>query len=175
MGVILLRHTKPDGADGRCYGRSDLPLAPCFADHAARIARDLPQVVRIVTSPLLRCATLARHVAQARGLPVATDPDLTEIDFGAWEGQPWDTIPRHELDQWAADLLGARPHGGESVAQLRDRALPALARHARPYTLVVTHHGVIKAARSRVMGDDAWNSTLGFGEWITLDPQVLTC
>jgi alpha-ribazole phosphatase len=172
MGVILLRHTKPAGAQGLCYGRSDLAVGPCFAAHAAKIAQALPQATRIVTSPLARCAQLAQYIATARALPLTIDPRLTEMDFGAWEGMPWSDISRAELDAWAADLLHARPHGGESVAELRDRALPALRDHAAPDTLVVTHHGVIKCARWLVMGEGAWQSDLKFGAWQRFDPQV---
>ncbi len=172
MGVILLRHTKPADAQGLCYGRSDLALGPCFATHAAKITQELPDVARIVTSPLSRCAQLARYIADARALPLITDPRLTEIDFGAWEGVPWSDIPRAELDAWAADLLHARPHGGESVADLRARALPALRDHAAQDTLVVTHHGVIKCARHLVMGEDAWQSELKFGAWLRFERQV---
>lgn len=174
MGVTLLRHTKPVGAQGLCYGRTDLPLGPCFQKHAAKIAGTLPQVARIVTSPLSRCAALADYIATARALPLTTDPRLTEIDFGAWEGVPWADIPRADLDEWAADLLHARPHGGESVADLRARALPAMRDYATPDTLLVTHHGVIKCARWLVMGDDAWKSDLPFGHWITLSQTDLT-
>ena len=172
MGVILLRHTKPAGAQGLCYGRTDLAVGPCFAAHAACIARDLPQITRIVTSPLSRCALLAAYIAQARGLAVTTDPQLTEMDFGTWEGVPWADIPRSQLDDWANDLLQARPHGGESVAQLRARALRALQAHAAEDTLVVTHHGVIKCARWLLMGDAAWQSDLKFGNWLNFDPEV---
>lgn len=167
MGVTLLRHTKPLGGQGLCYGRTDLGVGPCFAKHAEQIVQDLPVVARIVTSPLSRCALLADYIGQARGLPVQVDPRLTEMDFAAWEGLLWSDIPRMELDAWAADLLHARPHGGESVAQLRDRALGALREHAQPGVLVVTHHGVIKCARWLLMGDDAWQSELKFGAWQT--------
>ncbi|MBR3371581.1 MAG: alpha-ribazole phosphatase [Rhodobacteraceae bacterium] len=174
MGMILLRHTKPDVAPGICYGRSDLALAPCFEETAQTVSRTLPDVARIVSSPLARCLQLARHVAQARALPLTIDPRLSEMDFGTWEGQPWDDIPRAQLDAWASDILHARPHGGETVAALRNRALAALRDHAAPATLVVTHHGVIKCARSLIMGNDAWQSSLAFGQWITIAPQVFT-
>lgn len=173
MDVTLLRHTQPDVAPGICYGRSDLGLAPCFADTARSIASSLPEVSRIVSSPLTRCLQLAQHVADARALPLSIDPRLTEMDFGTWEGQPWDAIPRDQLDAWARDILHARPHGGESVASLRTRTLAALRDHAAPATLVVTHHGVIKCARSLTMGDEAWQSSLPFGQWITVSTQVI--
>jgi len=171
--MILLRHTQPDVAAGICYGRSDLGLAPCFADTARGIIDTLPDVSRIVSSPLTRCLQLAQFVAQARALPVQIDPRLSEMDFGTWEGQPWDAIPRDQLDAWARDIMHARPHGGESVAALRARTLAALRDHAAPATLVVTHHGVIKCARSLTMGNDAWQSNLPFGQWITVSTQVI--
>ena len=167
MAVILLRHTRPAGAEGLCYGRTDLPLAPCFAAEATRLARTLPAIAHIVTSPLSRCHRLATHLASARGLPLTMDPRLIEMDFGAWEGRPWDAMPRPELDAWAADLLHARPHGGETVAELAARthaALTDLALGPRP-ALAVTHAGVIKAARAAHQGAAAWQTTLPFGGW----------
>lgn len=172
MALILLRHTRPEAPQGLCYGITDLGLAPCFVPTATTIAGALPPVRRILSSPLQRCLRLAEHVARARNLRVDIDPRLAEMDFGHWEGQRWDDIPRAELDAWAADLLHARPHGGESVAQLRARSLAALRDHAGPETLVVTHHGVIKAARVQIMGDAGWQSELGFGKWLDFPPEV---
>lgn len=168
MALILLRHTRPEGAEGLCYGRTDLPLAADFATEAARLARELPPVRRIVTSPLGRCARLAQHLAQARGLPLQTDPRLAEMDFGAWEGQRWEAIPRPALDAWAADLTGARPHGGETVAELAARALAGLAQAAAGQgpALVVTHAGVIKAALARTQGPAGWEARIDFGGWL---------
>lgn len=130
MALILLRHTRPLEAAGLCYGRTDLALGADFDAQAARLVDALPAVAHVVTSPLLRCARLAGVIARARGVALTTDPRLTEIDFGTWEGVPWDAIPRAGLDAWAADLLHARPHGGESVAMLRDRAFAAFAHWA---------------------------------------------
>lgn len=174
MGLILLRHTRPDAAAGLCYGRSDLGLAPCFDDHARAIARELPALARIISSPLRRCLDLAGHIAQARGLGVQTDPRLAEMDFGIWEGRPWAEIPRADLEAWAQDLLHARPHGGETVAELRTRALAALRAHAAPDTLIVTHHGIIKCARFLTEGARAWRSELPFGGWLRFDPKVFS-
>lgn len=172
MAVILLRHTKPDAPEGLCYGRLDLAPADGFAQQATALAQDLPKITRVVTSPLQRCARLASTIATARNLPLATDTRLREMDFGRWEGQLWADLPRTELDAWAADLLHARPHGGESVAQLKARTLDALRDHAGPNVLVVTHHGVIKSARHLTEGDSAWQSTLAFGGWLRFPPEV---
>lgn len=170
MALILLRHTRPVGADGLCYGRTDLDLAPGFDGEVARLAASLPPFARILTSPLSRCLRLAMALGAARGLPATPDPRLIEMDFGAWENRPWSAIPRAELDAWAADLTGARPHGGETVAQLAARTRAALTdalTGPRP-TLMVTHAGVIKSALHPARGDAAWQAQLGFGDWIEL-------
>ncbi|MCB1390596.1 MAG: alpha-ribazole phosphatase family protein [Rhodobacteraceae bacterium] len=171
MALILLRHTRPAVDEGICYGRTDLDLAPGFAAEAARIAAELPPVARILTSPLSRCRRLAEAVGSARGLPVAEDARLIEMDFGRWETRPWAAIPRAEIDTWRDDFLAARPHGGESVQTLADRvteALDAATGGALP-ALIVTHAGVIKAALSATGAADAWRAETPFGTWRRID------
>jgi alpha-ribazole phosphatase len=170
MTLILLRHTRPAGSEGLCYGRTDLDLAADFEAEADRLAAALPPAVRLLTSPLSRCARLAARLGAARGLVPEPDPRLAELDFGAWEGRPWAGIPRHELDRWAADLTGARPHGGETVAELAARAGAALAEAAAGPVpaIIVTHAGVIKAALAAARGPAGWQARIGFGEWVEL-------
>lgn len=172
MSLILLRHTRPAVAEGICYGRTDLGLAACFSAEAARLVRTLPPVAAVATSPLTRCRWLAEAIAQARGLPLTVAPGLVEIDFGRWEGVAWSAIPRPEIDAWAADLLHARPHGGETVAELSARvaaALEGLRGRPRPL-LAVTHAGVIKAARGLLGGQPDWHGSLAFGAWERFEP-----
>lgn len=168
MALILLRHTRPRGAEGLCYGRSDLPLDDSFEEESARLAKDLPTIARIVTSPLSRCHRLAQALAQARGLPVQVLADLAEMDFGTWEGQRWDEVPRDQLDQWSADFHHARPHGGESVAQLLARARAALdaAMVGPGPVLAVTHAGIIKAAMATTGTGAGWKADIPFGGWL---------
>jgi len=167
MVLILLRHTRPAAAEGLCYGRTDLPLAKCFTEAAATLARDLPPFRRILTSPLLRCRLLARTLATARAVPLSVDPRLVEMDFGTWEGRRWSELPRAELDVWAADLLDACPHGGERVAELAERTAHALteARQGPVPALLVTHAGVIKAALAAQEGPSGWEAEIAFGTW----------
>ena len=150
MGLILVRHTRPDVPEGLCYGRLDLALLDTFADEAAAVLHALPEVRRVVSSPLNRCRELARYIAAAGDLPLDVDERLTEMDFGTWEGRPWSALPASELDNWSNDFMHARPHGGESVAMLQSRVGEALGHwSARQEPIaVVTHAGVIKAACS---------------------------
>lgn len=165
--MILLRHTRPAVAEGICYGRTDLALAAGFEAEAARLAGSLPPVAAVVTSPLGRCLRLAEAIAAARRLPLTVEPRITEIDFGRWEGRAWAEIPRAEIDAWAADLMHARPHGGETVAELAARVQAALDdwRSGPRPLLAVTHAGVIKAVRSLTGGAPDWHGSLPFGGW----------
>lgn len=163
-----MRHLRPDVAEGICYGSTDCGLVPGQAH------QPLPALDGVITSPLRRCRVTADAIAAARGLVAQPDARLTEMDFGAWEGRPWDDIPRDELDAWAADFLHARPHGGESVAMLQARTRTALAEHAaRPGThLLVTHAGVIKAALATGPRAEDWPAALAFGAFITICPET---
>jgi len=167
MGLTFLRHTTPDVAKGTCYGRTDLGLAASFEDELARVLDGLPKVEQIVCSPLIRCRTLAARVAEVVGLTAQVIDGLTEMDFGRWEMVPWNDIPREQLDEWAADFMGARPHGGESVQMLRDRVANTIS-SLDSGTLVVTHSGVIRAAAAIGDHPEGWEIDVKFGGWVRL-------
>jgi alpha-ribazole phosphatase len=169
VSLILLRHTRPVGGDGVCYGRRDLVPGADLEAVAMVLAAKLPEFRAVATSPLARCRLLAARLAAVRGLAAPiVDTRLVEIDFGAWEGLMWDDVPREELDAWAADLMGARPHGGENVAMLEARVAGALEewRRAPGPVLLVTHAGVIRAARAIRGEADAWQSAIAYGGWV---------
>ena len=168
--LVLVRHTRPLVAENVCYGVTDLGLAPTFDDEAARVVAGLLPAERLVTSPLTRCRRLAERIGAAQSLVPVVDPRLREMDFGRWEGIAWDAIPRNELDAWAAEFLHARPHGGESVHMLYERARAAVAdyRATGLAHIVVTHAGVIKAVRAEDRHPNAWKSNVAFGGTVTL-------
>ena len=152
MQIYLIRHPQPRDATGLCYGRLDVAVdRQALANTAGAVRRQIPvQVMRrapIYTSPLSRCADLARELSRPRE-PISA-PDLMEMDFGAWEGQPWDTVPRDDLDQWAEDVWCYRPGGGESaqaVAERWHRWVAGLQECKRDPVIAVTHAGIIRVA-----------------------------
>jgi alpha-ribazole phosphatase len=153
-----MRHPAPAIAPGICYGASDIGLAaPPSPEHFA----DVPRFDRLLASPLSRCRQVAQMLGAMHGLAPLFDRRLQEIDFGAWEMQKWDDIPRAEIDAWAEDFLHARPHGGESVAMLAARVAAALDAHraSQGDTLIITHAGVIRAA----LAD--WRAEIPYGAW----------
>ncbi len=141
MRIALVRHPAPLIAGGICYGRLDVPLDP-RADLAGLAARLAGFAGSVVTSPSLRC----RQTAAALGATPRVDVRLLELDFGDWEGRPWDDVPRAELDRWAADPLGFAAPGGESGAALvaRVRAFHADLVGAGYDCVVVSHGGPLR-------------------------------
>lgn len=156
---------------GICYGRTDLDVAETFERDAQAVIKNLSRPDFIISSPLQRCRKLAERIGHAFDLPMRLDVRLTEMDFGAWEGLAWDNVPRTELDLWAADFMHAKPHGGESVAMLNDRVMEAYAHYSaapRASYLWVCHAGVIKAALSRGDTAEDYNTSVDFGDIITI-------
>ena len=180
MGIVLLRHTKPDIADGTCYGVTDLKPGANLADEARHAIANLPwKADQILSSPLVRCASLADHISTTHDVRPSFHDGLKEMDFGVWEGMRWDDVPVDELNIWANDLLHARPHGGESVFQMQVRALAALDAHDawRPdtATLVVTHAGVIRAVLDHIGVRDAWVTQTPYGGgWVISADNAVT-
>lgn len=145
MSLILVRHPQPLVASGICYGRTDLAVAPEEqAQVLASLTTTLPKTAALFSSPLRRCAGLAAHLPHRAIL----DARLVEMDFGAWEMQPWDDIPRADIDAWTADLIEYHPGGGESVLQMAARVQDFYADLQRQQgadtSIIICHAGAIR-------------------------------
>jgi ribonuclease H / adenosylcobalamin/alpha-ribazole phosphatase len=154
--LILVRHGETELTEQRRYsGRGDVPLAPRGQAQAraaaARVAGLGGPVAAVVSSPLLRCTETAATIAEALDLvPVRTDPDLVECDFGDWEGHTFGEVRERwpaELDRWLGSTAVAPP-GGESMRAVASRAGRALARlrenYAGRWVVVVSHVSPVK-------------------------------
>lgn len=146
MKLYLVRHPQPEVGQGLCYGASDVAVtqAELARVHASLRMAGLPGQLPVIASPLRRCAELARRL---RPYGLRFDARLAEMDFGRWELQPWDAIPRDEVDAWAADLLHYRPGGAECVLDVARRVAAFIrdlrqAGHAE--ALLVCHAGTIR-------------------------------
>ena len=148
-----LRHGETDwNALGRSQGSIDIPLNANGIAQARAAAEQLrgKGINTIVASPLSRARVTAEIVAETLGLKLLLDPDLKEVNWGAQEGQP--------LADWFTDWVtgGAAPAGGETFAELRQRAIAGLNRSlVHPSAVLIVAHGALFRAIRAGMGIEA--------------------
>lgn len=162
--LYLIRHTTPRIEPGICYGQLDIGVADSFKEEANDVLRWLPPVELIITSPLQRARRLAEHLAQTQHCELRSDARLMEKHFGAWEGEAWDSIARHEIDAWSADILGYTPPGGESAQQLMQRVqnfLCDVTQLPQRNIALVAHGGSIRTLLAQI-GDVPLADTLNW-------------
>ncbi len=155
--VYYIRHGETDwNVEGRLQGHQEIPLnarGRAQAAHCGGVLRDLfardgrdPATLDYVSSPLGRARQTMELARSALGLApdvYTTEPRLTEICFGEWEGftiaqlrnRDPQRIAQREHDKWHF----VAPGGGESYKAVSERMhawYEALSRHT-----VVTAHG----------------------------------
>ena len=162
MRVLLVRHGQTDwNAAARIQGASDVPLNAAGRAQAAELARTLASGERpeaLYSSPLSRAMETAEIIGTALGLPVTPAAELTELNFGDWEGSTWEEIGRRwprEFAAYAADRRGYAPPRGESYARMLLRARPFVERLRRApggAALCVAHSAVIRGLLAEERG-----------------------
>ena len=185
MKLVLIRHPQPEVDVGICYGKTDLLLREPAAISAQllvpRLTTHAQATPHIACSPLYRCKQLGLALAALHSNAVLTfDDRLQELDFGAWEMQPWDSIGKVRMDAWVASNFDAH-HGGESL-QVLDLRVASWLQDARSLypadngsskaLWVVAHAGVIRSVL-RQQGVCSFEASLswpiGYSEFIELN------
>jgi alpha-ribazole phosphatase/probable phosphoglycerate mutase len=131
--ALFMRHGETAwNREGRVMGRNPIELD---AEGRAQVTASIPfarllKPELIVTSPLARARQSAEIIAAGVGsVPMAEDPQLSEVLYGRWEGMVYDDLI-HD-----ADYLNYRDHpldtptpGGETIAQVQSRGVEAVRR-----------------------------------------------
>ncbi|WP_394215291.1 MSMEG_4193 family putative phosphomutase [Brachybacterium vulturis] len=166
--VLLVRHGRTTAnATGLLAGRTaGVSLDRLGRDQArltgGRIA-GVP-VVGVVSSPLQRCTETARAIVdrQRAAPPSSVDPDLTECDYGQWQGRRLSDLATEEL--WP--MVQSQPSavvfpGGESLAGMQARSVAAIRRHDAAVEaehgpgavwVAVSHGDIIKSILADALG-----------------------
>ncbi len=183
--VILVRHGRSTAnATGVLAGRlPGVHLDDTGVGQAAAVGERLAGVrlSAAVTSPLERCRETCREITrpQAGPLRTTTDKQLTECDYGQWQGRPLRELAKEKLWKTVqAQPSAATFPGGESMRAMQDRAVAAIRRHDARIAaehgedavwLAVSHGDVIKSILA-----DALGTHLDLFQRIHVDPASVS-
>lgn len=183
--VILVRHGRTTAnATGLLAGRlPGVKLDDLGADQAAATGARLSAVrlAAVVTSPQERCRQTAKAIAgqQSETLKVASDRQLSECDYGDWQGRKLSELAKEPLWKVVQSQPSAAVFpGGESLRAMQDRAVEGIRRHDRRVEdehgpgavwLAVSHGDVIKSILA-----DALGSHLDHFQRIQVDPASVS-
>ncbi|MET3143330.1 UNVERIFIED_ORG: putative phosphomutase (TIGR03848 family) [Arthrobacter sp. UYEF10] len=166
--VILVRHGRTTAnATGLLAGRaSGVSLDQIGREQAALTGERLAavSVVGVVSSPLERCQQTAQLILDRQaGAPYAPlESDLTECDYGQWQGRTLSDLATEDL--WSA--VQSQPSavifpGGESMAAMQARSVAAIRRHDAAFEaeygtgavwVAVSHGDIIKSILADALG-----------------------
>ncbi|WP_298251873.1 histidine phosphatase family protein [uncultured Arthrobacter sp.] len=166
--VILVRHGRTTAnASGLLAGRTPGVDLDDVGRHQAVVTGDrlaAVPLVGVVSSPLERCRQTARFILdRQQGAPHApVDVDLTECDYGRWQGRTLTELAAEEL--WP--MVQSQPSavtfpGGESMAGMQTRAVAAIRRRDAAFQgehgpgavwVAVSHGDIIKSVLADAFG-----------------------
>jgi broad specificity phosphatase PhoE len=153
--LYLIRHgatannrARPPRLQGRGI---DAELSPEGREQARLTAEFLVPcpLDALYSSPLLRARQTAQPIAERHRLPVQIVPELAEVHIGRWEGMTWEQVEREYPSEYQAFISDAGVHpylGGESLEDVRARAVPALVRLLEENigkTIAIVAHNVV--------------------------------
>ncbi|WP_024820875.1 histidine phosphatase family protein [Arthrobacter sp. 31Y] len=166
--VILVRHGRTTAnATGVLAGRAPgVSLDDTGREQAALAADRLASVpvAGVISSPLERCLQTAQFIIDRQaGTPYApVDSDLTECDYGQWQGRALSDLATEDL--WS--VVQSQPSavvfpGGESMAAMQARSVAAIRRHDAAFEaehgqgavwVAVSHGDIIKSILADALG-----------------------
>ena len=164
--IILVRHGETEwnkaGAE-KFRGREDIELNEIGVRQAKAAAERITSwpVSAFYSSPLKRALTTAKILAMPFCLSVESLEGLVDIDYGNWQGLPYQEVSeryKQLYNQWLQ-----RPHeftfpGGESLQDVRVRATAALEKvlgqHEEETIVLVSHQVVCKVLICSLLGLD---------------------
>jgi alpha-ribazole phosphatase/probable phosphoglycerate mutase len=156
--IDLMRHGEPVGGS-RYRGQIDDPLSDTgWQQMWAAVGRQPPWDI-IITSPLARCQAFAEELGGRHGIPVAIDPRLKELGFGAWQGKTHEELATlydpGVMQRFYRDPMTNRPEDAEGLGDFRERVVAALQetvdRHVGKHVLMVCHAGVIRLVVAHIL------------------------
>ena len=126
--LILVRHGETVWNVEKIYrGRADVDLDEVGIKQAELLGKYLSnwELEAIYSSPLKRALATANIIARYHNIGVYIADGLIDFDYGEWQSLPEQEVRRSYpalLDKWHNNPHEVRMPGGESLADVRERA-----------------------------------------------------
>jgi broad specificity phosphatase PhoE len=150
--IYLVRHGQTAWNKEEVFrGRTDIPLDETGL-REAELAGEYFRTVTlsaVYSSPLSRALQTAQKIAGSHSLRVEPLEGLIDMSFGVWEGRPLREVKEKDgirFEQWRDEPHLVRLPGGETLEEVRSRAMTALDKVIRQHpeqTLVLVSHRVV--------------------------------
>ena len=160
---ILVRHGQSKANEGGyLVGNMEAPLSSLGEKQAKAVSEYILKTYTVdvvYSSPLSRACDTVKGVADALDLPIITENELREFNFGKWEGLTLEEI-KNNFDngygKWAKDPGTVVPPDGESMAELQTRVVNKLKEIGKKEdgktVLIGSHSSVIRAFQCYIQG-----------------------
>ena len=166
--VLLVRHGRTTAnATGLLAGRTPgVALDAHGRDQAARTGDRIAAVpvAGVVSSPLERCRETARAIVERQAVAPSSsvEDEITECDYGRWQGRRLDDLAKEDLWRTVQSHPSAVVFpGGESMTGMQARAVAAIRRHDAEIEaehgpgavwVAVSHGDIIKSVLADAVG-----------------------
>ena len=174
--ILLIRHAEISGnAQKRYMGcKSDVPVSESGLTHLQKVDIDgIGKNDRIFCGPMKRCVTTAEYLFPNREIQKIND--LTEMDFGLYEGKNYGELKSDPYYQKWIDSGGTLPFPeGEDMAGFSGRSLNAFreitgALNDGESAAIVCHGGNIMGIMSRLTEGNYFDFNVGNLEGFVLE------
>lgn len=149
--IFLIRHAE---AEGNLYRRAQGQYNSTITDRGYRQIAALAErfknekIDAVYASDLYRTQTTALSICATHDLPLTLMPEFREVRMGVWEDHTWAWIEHTNaagLKCFNTDAAVWQIEGGETLLEVRDRALRKLKELARAHegqTIAIFSHGM---------------------------------
>ena len=162
MKLYIIRHGQTAWNKEEVFrGTKDIPLNEVGLKEAAALGNYLKPVSfdALYTSPLSRAVQTARAVGKMAGLEPVVEPNLIDLNFGAWQGVAHEDVKKKFPDlyeTWITAPNQARFPEGESLNDVLKRVetlvSTLLEKHPDGTVAVFSHRVVCKVLLCHLLG-----------------------
>lgn len=170
--LLLIRHGETEWNAAEIFrGRADVDLneqgnlqAKLLAEYLQKI-----EIEAVYSSPLIRAVRTAYGIAKNHSLEVELSPELSDFDYGEWQGMPLSMVKdiyKNQYKKWLNEPAKVTMPGGEKLDDVKKRALKVVNKVISEHTgkvVLVSHRVVHKVLICALLGLDNshfWNIRL---------------